>query len=51
MCHDNMNNNSTVAHCEACEGDIDIDGDSTDVCGYSAIDCEVCGAAPCNESC
>lgn len=27
------------------------DGEAFDVCGYSPVECEVCGSAPCDLSC
>lgn len=52
MCCEPVNGDSPVTgQCEHCGGPIDIDGDSTEVCGYSPVDCEVCGHAPCDDSC
>lgn len=36
--------------CPKC-GDPTVDGDSTQICGYSPVDCEECGCAPCDGSC
>lgn len=41
----------TVGECPECGGPVDTDGDSTDVCGYSPQECDLCGWAPCDESC
>lgn len=51
MCCDPMNDSEPVGECESCGGPIDEDGDSTDVCAHSTVECEVCGAAPCDGSC
>jgi hypothetical protein len=52
MCCDPVNWRSEVAgECVECGGPIDADGESTDICGYSPVECETCGTAPCDESC
>ena len=43
--------NKPVDECPECGGPVDSDGDSTDVCAYSPIECGVCGWAPCDLSC
>ncbi len=40
-----------VGFCAACGSNVDEDGCSDDICGYSTVECEVCGNAPCDESC
>jgi len=40
-----------VKECPECGGDVDEDGISGDICGYSPIVCETCGSAPCDDSC
>ncbi len=36
--------------CTECGGET-VDGESTEICGYSSVDCELCGSAPCDQSC
>ena len=36
--------------CPSC-GVPTVDGDSYEGCSYSSVICEVCGHAPCDESC
>jgi hypothetical protein len=40
-----------VGECPECGESVDIDGDTLDRCGYSPEQCEVCGCAPCDDSC
>ena len=40
-----------VGECPNCGSPIDCDGDSTEICNYSPVDCDVCGCAPCDGSC
>jgi len=51
MCCEPGNDMPTVDECPNCGGPVDIDGDSTDVCPYSDVQCEKCGWAPCDGSC
>lgn len=50
-CEPNGSDLPVVGECKECGRDVDRDGNSTDICGYSPEDCEVCGSAPCDESC
>lgn len=36
--------------CPEC-GEDTVDGDAYECCDYSPVECEVCGFAPCDESC
>ena len=36
--------------CPAC-GEPTVDGEAYDACTYSPVCCDVCGCAPCDESC
>jgi len=40
-----------VGSCIHCQGPVNKDGESIDVCSYSSVQCEVCGFAPCDLSC
>lgn len=40
-----------VSECPECGMPVDIDGDSTEVCNYSPVECETCGWSPCDGSC
>ena len=40
-----------VSECDVCGGPTDSEGGSTDICSYSPVECEVCGWAPCDDSC
>jgi hypothetical protein len=52
MCCDNRTDNPKKAGvCPDCDGDVDADGDSLDICNYSPVVCETCGNAPCDGSC
>ena len=42
---------SKVGQCPACDGDVNSDGDATQGCNYSPIQCDLCGARPCDDSC
>jgi len=42
---------SKVGQCPSCDGDVDADGDATQGCNYSPIQCDLCGARPCDDSC
>ena len=37
-------------HCEVC-GEPTVDGDAFEQCGYSPVECEECGLAPCTQRC
>ena len=37
--------------CPTCEAAVDVDGRSITICGYSPVQCEDCGDAPCDGSC
>lgn len=51
-CCDNANwEGVPVGECPACGADIDKDGDATEICCYSPVDCDVCGSASCDGSC
>ena len=52
MCCDPRNYDSkVVGECEECGSPVDVDGESTEICGYSPIICGECGCAPCDDSC
>lgn len=40
-----------VENCCACGSEIDADGVSNEICEYSPVECELCGYAPCDQSC
>jgi len=40
-----------VGVCPHCGANVDEDGDSVERCGYSPVECEICGDAPCDGSC
>jgi len=40
-----------VGTCPKCGSDVDADGVSNDICAYSPEDCDLCGCAPCDDSC
>lgn len=40
-----------VNECKDCDGPIDKNGDSTNICTYSPDPCETCGYAPCEDYC
>jgi hypothetical protein len=40
-----------VGECPDCGGPIDMDGDSTEICGYQPDPCPTCGYAPCTGYC
>lgn len=42
---------NVVGECEVCGADINADGDAIDICCHSPEECEVCGFAPCDQSC
>lgn len=46
-----FNNVKPVSTCKDCGEAVDEDGDAIDSCGYSPVECETCGYAPCDESC
>jgi len=52
MCCDNNEYTTDMVNgsCAAC-GAPTVDGESIDICAYSEVYCEVCGDAPCDESC
>ena len=37
--------------CPTCGADVDVNGRSVTICGYSPVKCEVCEDAPCDGSC
>jgi hypothetical protein len=37
--------------CDSCGMPVNEDGDSIEGCGYSPVECETCGYAPCQEYC
>ncbi len=41
----------TIGTCPECDGDVDIDGDSTEQNCYYSSRCKTCGRAPCDQSC
>lgn len=42
----------TVGECPVCEGEVDIDGESTEAgCAYSPVECSTCNWKPCDQSC
>jgi len=42
----------TVGECPSCEGEVDIDGYTTEGgCTYSPVSCETCGYRGCDQSC
>ena len=51
MCCDGWNYGVAVEECPACGEPIDEDGDAVEGCNWAPVDCEVCGAAPCDGSC
>lgn len=51
MCCDVQNDEPVVGECPACGAPVDADGDAVLICGYSPVVCDVCGDAPCDESC
>jgi len=51
MCCEPLNSNKAVGECFECGSPIDSDGESTDICAYSEVECDVCGYAPCDDSC
>ena len=52
MCCDSVGTtDEIVGTCEYCGSDVDSDGCSNDVCGYSPTICEHCGCSPCDHSC
>ncbi len=51
MCCASCNDNTPVGECKVCGGDVDADGESTNQCEYSSVQCSVCHSAPCDESC
>jgi len=38
-----------VGSCIHCQGPVDEDGQSTDYCSYSPVQCEVCDSRPCEQ--
>lgn len=40
-----------VKECPVCGEPVDAEGYSGDKCGYSIVQCETCGHAPCDQSC
>ena len=51
MCCDNSGDTAEAnGKCPAC-GEPTVDGDTTDHCNYSPVECDVCGWAPCDQSC
>ena len=40
-----------VGVCPACGEPVDADGDAASGCNYSPVQCDVCGARPCDDSC
>jgi hypothetical protein len=36
--------------CPDCGTDT-VGGESTEICGYSPVECKTCGDAPCDQSC
>ncbi len=52
MCCDNTNykKEEINGECPAC-GEPTVNGDAYDQCAYGKKQCEVCGNAPCDESC
>lgn len=40
-----------VGECVECGNPVDAEGDSTEVCAWSPVECDSCGWSPCNESC
>lgn len=53
MCCDSYDANpdDTIGQCPECEGDVDVDGYTTEEgCKYSPA-CKTCGYSPCDQSC
>lgn len=51
MCCDTCGAEGEVnGKCPDCGCDT-VDGVSTEICGYSPVECETCGYAPCDYSC
>lgn len=50
-CDPNGSDLPTVGECQHCDGPVDEDGDSTEICHYSPLVCEECGYSPCDGSC
>ena len=40
-----------IKECPDCGADVDEYGDAVEGCNYSTVDCELCGSAPCDDSC
>jgi hypothetical protein len=52
MCCDPIGTKDEIVDvCEHCGSDVDSDGWSNDICAYSAVICDSCGCAPCDDSC
>ncbi len=51
MCADGWDNGKPIGECPICGEDVDSDGDAVKGCNYSPVDCELCGSAPCDQSC
>lgn len=51
MCCDSFQNGPQEGECPDCGGPVDYDGDACSGCNYSPVECETCGARPCDGSC
>lgn len=50
MCADGWDYGTPDGECPAC-GEPTVDGEAAVGCFYSPVDCELCGSAPCDQSC
>ena len=50
-CEPNGSTLPAVKECPNCGADVDKNGHALDICCYSSEDCDVCGSAPCDDSC
>ena len=54
MCCEGWNYRATtkkIGECPECGGEVDEDGEALVGCHWSPIDCDTCGARPCDDSC